>query len=68
MMQANIEVGTMVLKKNNRKADRKGGKNENPWIGLYMVYKKTDRCVFLERNGKPLQQGVNVNQVKKYYN
>jgi len=56
-----------VLKKNNRRYDRKGGKESAPWIGPYTIHKITHTTVFLTNNGKALKTGINISQVKRFY-
>ena len=62
-----IPVGALVLKKNMRRLDRKGGKEEDRWLGPYVVTEVTKKGLYkLEKGGKEMKQTFNRSVLKKY--
>jgi hypothetical protein len=60
-------VGSEVLRKNNRRSDRKGGKKEDPWLGPYTVASVNNNGTYkLSNAGRMLKIGVNASQLKPY--
>jgi len=60
-----FEVGDKVLVWNTRRADRKGGKMSDPWLGPYIVNKVCKNSLYQLRNErnevlKSKQHGVNL--------
>ena len=62
-----FEKGIKVLKKNNRRDDRKGGKAEDSWLGPYIVEEvKQNGTYKISRDGRVLKTLVNASQLKLY--
>ncbi|XP_013421269.1 uncharacterized protein LOC106181409 [Lingula anatina] len=63
-----LTVGTKVLKRNLRRSDRKGGKQENPWLGPYVVkgISKSGSYILQIEGGCTLKGAVNRANLKVY--
>ena len=56
-----------MLKKNLKRDDRKGGKEQDRWLGPYEVREITPRGLYrLSKNGRDLKQNVNRTNIKVY--
>ena len=62
-----LPIGTKVLKKNCREAERKGGKMNERWIGPYTVESVTGKGLYiLNKDGRTFKTAVNPGNVKIY--
>ena len=56
-----------MLRRNNRREDRKGGKNEDPWLGPYVIFSNTGGIYKLRnKKGEVLKKAYNGCNLKLY--
>ena len=67
-LPATIQVNSMVLLKNQKRADRKGGKFTYKWTGPYEVQSITMKglCKLKNKDGAVLSKSYNVSLLKPY--
>jgi hypothetical protein len=60
-------VGDKVLKKNARRDDRKGGKQEFRWLGPYTITSVTKNGLYkLKKGNQYLKAAISGNMLKAY--
>jgi hypothetical protein len=62
-------VGDLVLVKNRRNLDRKGGKMDTRWLGPYMITAHVGKGRYKllnQESGKHLAKMINSSRLKKY--
>ena len=69
MSNSEIRVDDMVLMKNNKRIDGKGGKFSQKWLGPYTVTKISQKGVVALKNTSCLilNKKYNVANLKKYF-